>query len=138
MWKRAIGFLISGARGETTPAALLSGDRLGQFIFVGDNGSQPASNGPTIRAFARANWSGSDKAGSIDFLTILPGTTGTNLAFTASENGYLEASSYTVATLPAVGSGGGMIMVSDETGGYTQAFSDGTNWRRVQDRAIVA
>lgn len=32
----------------------------------------------------------------------------------------------------------GMIIVSNETGGLTPAFSDGTNWRRVADRAIVS
>jgi hypothetical protein len=31
-----------------------------------------------------------------------------------------------------------LIYVYDETGGATLAFSDGTNWRRVQDRAIVS
>lgn len=31
-----------------------------------------------------------------------------------------------------------MILVSDEVGGSIPAFSDGTNWRRVTDRAIVA
>ena len=46
---------------------------------------------------------------------------------------------YTVATLPTASTyQAGIIMVSDETGGYTQAFSDGTNWRRVQDRAVVS
>jgi len=46
---------------------------------------------------------------------------------------------YTVATLPTASTyQAGMVMVTDETGGYTQAFSDGTNWRRVQDRAIVS
>lgn len=32
----------------------------------------------------------------------------------------------------------GLIYVYDESGGPTLAFSDGTNWRRVQDRAIVS
>ena len=45
--------------------------------------------------------------------------------------------SYTVATLPSVGTAQ-LIYVSDETGGATVAFSDGTNWRRMQDRAIVS
>ncbi len=45
--------------------------------------------------------------------------------------------SYTVATLPAVVEGG-LIYVSDETGGATTAFSDGTNWRRSQDRTVVS
>lgn len=31
-----------------------------------------------------------------------------------------------------------VILVSNEAGGYTMAFSDGTNWRRAQDRAIVS
>ncbi len=31
-----------------------------------------------------------------------------------------------------------LVFVVDETGGPTLAFSDGTNWRRVQDRAIVS
>lgn len=31
-----------------------------------------------------------------------------------------------------------MILVTDEVGGAVPAFSDGTNWRRVTDRAVVA
>ena len=47
--------------------------------------------------------------------------------------------SYTVATLPdATEFEAHTIYVSDETGGATIAFSDGTNWRRVQDRAVVS
>ena len=30
-----------------------------------------------------------------------------------------------------------LIGVYDETSGFTIAFSDGTNWRRVQDRSII-
>lgn len=33
---------------------------------------------------------------------------------------------------------GCVVYVSDETGGATLAFSDGTNWRRAQDRVIVS
>lgn len=33
---------------------------------------------------------------------------------------------------------GGLIYVSDESGGAVPAFSDGTDWRRVTDRAIVS
>ena len=44
---------------------------------------------------------------------------------------------YTVATLPTAANQTGMIYVSDESGGAVQANSDGTNWRRVTDRAIV-
>ena len=31
-----------------------------------------------------------------------------------------------------------LIGVYDETSGHTVAFSDGTNWRRVQDRAVIS
>jgi hypothetical protein len=31
-----------------------------------------------------------------------------------------------------------MIYVSDETGGSVMAFSDGSNWRRITDRAVVS
>jgi len=51
-------------------------------------------------------------------------------------NSVAVLSSFTVATLPAQVAGG-MIFVTDETGGAIPAFSDGTNWRRVTDRAIV-
>lgn len=47
-------------------------------------------------------------------------------------------SSYDVATLPdAAESEGAVVYVSNETGGKVIAFSDGVNWRRVTDRAIV-
>lgn len=46
---------------------------------------------------------------------------------------------YTVATLPSAATyARGLIYVSDETGGAVIAFSDGSNWRRVTDRAVVA
>jgi hypothetical protein len=47
--------------------------------------------------------------------------------------------SYTVGTLPTGASyTGGMAYVTDEADGPTMAFYDGTNWRRVQDRAVVS
>ena len=46
--------------------------------------------------------------------------------------------SYTVATLPSAVIAGQMIFVTNESGGSVPAFSDGTNWRRVTDRAIVS
>jgi hypothetical protein len=33
---------------------------------------------------------------------------------------------------------GQMVYCSNESGGAVPAFSDGTNWRRVTDRAIVS
>lgn len=68
-----------------------------------------------------------------------------DITFTASAGEVIMGSpcvmkSYTVATVPsASASGAGAeIYVTDETGGATLAFSDGTNWRRVQDRAVIS
>ena len=50
-----------------------------------------------------------------------------------------QAKTYTVATLPSAASyPRGVIYVSNETGGATIAFSDGSVWRRCQDRAVVS
>jgi len=58
---------------------------------------------------------------------------------TDAMTGPIVMQTFTVATVPTAASWTrGIIYVSDETGGATLAFSDGTNWRRVQDRAIVA
>ena len=46
--------------------------------------------------------------------------------------------SFTVSTLPSVSPAGQMLFVTDETGGAIPAFSDGTNWRRISDAAIVS
>ena len=45
---------------------------------------------------------------------------------------------YTVATLPSPTETKRVILVLDETGGAVLAFNDGTDWRRVTDRAVVA
>ena len=50
-----------------------------------------------------------------------------------------ERTIFTVATVPDVAlNKGRRIYVDDETGGATIAFSDGTNWRRCQDRNIIS
>lgn len=47
--------------------------------------------------------------------------------------------SYTVVGIPPAATYiRGLIYVSDEIGGAVPAFSDGTNWRRVTDRAIIS
>ena len=47
--------------------------------------------------------------------------------------------SYVKTALPSAASNtGAMIYVSNESGGAVPAFSDGANWRRVTDRAIVS
>ena len=45
---------------------------------------------------------------------------------------------YPKASLPSAEADGFVIIVSDEIGGRTIATSDGTNWRRVSDGAVVS
>lgn len=51
----------------------------------------------------------------------------------------LRLKSFTVTGAPpAADWTGGMIYVTNEAGGAVPAFSDGTNWRRVTDRAVIS
>lgn len=43
-----------------------------------------------------------------------------------------------VASLPSPAQDGIILYVPNETGGSVPAYSDGTNWRRVSNGAIVA
>jgi hypothetical protein len=52
--------------------------------------------------------------------------------------GSIKIKSFAKAALPSAAAVGQMIYVSDDIGGAVIAFSDGTNWRRVTDRAIIA
>ncbi len=57
----------------------------------------------------------------------------------AAMNSPLKLATYTVATVPAAASyTGAAIYVSNEIGGATLAFSNGVNWLRVQDLAIIS
>ena len=58
----------------------------------------------------------------------------------ATFQGAVAPKSYTVATVPSAGAAGAgaMIYVSDESGGAVPAFSDGSDWRRVSDRAVIS
>lgn len=53
--------------------------------------------------------------------------------------GPLQKASYTVGTVPSAAAfPRGEIYVSNEAGGAIPAFSDGVNWRRVTDRAVIS
>jgi hypothetical protein len=45
---------------------------------------------------------------------------------------------HTLANLPSGAVEGQMIYVADEAGGAVPAFFDGSDWRRVTDRAVVS
>jgi hypothetical protein len=63
--------------------------------------------------------------------------------FSRIGNGPFKVKGYSVSSLPDAGDWGNndfssLIYIYDETGGAVLAFSDGTTWRRVTDRAIVS
>ncbi len=73
----------------------------------------------------------------VDYFILL--TDGLYFLWDAFNNGRIVHKSYTVSTAPDASTNTGIqIYVSDDVGGATLAFSDGTNWRRVQDRAIIS
>jgi len=55
-------------------------------------------------------------------------------------DGAARVGAFTVSTLPSASSNGegSIIYVSDESGGATLAFSDGSNWKRVSDNQVVS
>jgi len=56
-----------------------------------------------------------------------------------SSGGPVEFPRYSVSGVPdATAYIGHMVFVNNETGGPVMAFSDGTNWRRVTDRAVIS
>jgi hypothetical protein len=78
---------------------------------------------------------GTGASGSTSSLKAQDNTGATT--FKVQDDGVAVFNTFTVATVPTAVAGG-FIYVSDETGGATMAFSDGTNWRRTTDLAIVS
>lgn len=72
--------------------------------------------------------------------------TATTTALVNSDYGVIETSGgpvefprYAVAQVPSASAYiGHMVYITNETGGPVMAFSDGTNWRRVTDRAVIS
>jgi hypothetical protein len=57
---------------------------------------------------------------------------------TLAVGGPVRVGSSTVSGMPSANPAGQVLYVSNESGGAVIAFSDGTNWRRVTDRAVVS
>ncbi len=141
-----------------TPVA--AGDRFGQILFGSlCDGTMPGGvNAAGFSAHADGAWTlGSSYPSLIRFDTTPSGGTARaeRLRITSSGrvgigtttpsamlhvNGELRIGSFTVAGLPSASTlgAGAVVFVSNESGGAVLAFSDGTNWRRVTDRAIVS
>ena len=121
-----------------------------------------AASARTASVLFQTNWSGRAEIGLTggDDLTIRVSSDGSSfrdalrvsagsgrVAIARSEaavcaldiGGALRVGTFAKASLPAASAGAGQIIhVSDEAGGAVLAFSDGTSWRRVTDRAVVS
>jgi Protein of unknown function (DUF2793) len=113
--------------------ARVNGANAGDPIFVAN------INGVTTACF------GIDNSDSDAIVIAASSSPGTNNRIRIDANSVAfglpaKLPSYTVATVPSASAAGAgaSIYVSDETGGAVPAFSDGTNWRRVTDRAVIA
>lgn len=117
--------------------------------FTSSQGYLVISNG-TITGYLHLNTTDGFVVGSVSNHTLsfrvnsakAADLTASGLAVTgfSTATTWLKSGSYTVATVPsaATAGAGAIIYVSNETGGAVSAFSDGTNWRRVTDRAVIA
>ncbi len=105
-----------------------------------------SGDGDTASFLFQKNWSGRAEIGLIGdndfaFKTSADGSAfATGLTLVTAANGVPRLPGFTVAGLPAASTAGvgALAFVGDETGGAVLAFSDGTDWRRATDRAIVA
>jgi len=108
---------------------------------------RPVTERPILVTLARA-----DVRGLIDFAFALPTrllTLLTDIGFRLNRMMPKDGSEAMTKPLPLLNLAkadlpsaalwaGGIVAVNNEAGGFTLAFSDGTSWRRVQDRVVVS
>lgn len=100
----------------------------------------------TASVLFQTNWSGRAEIGCVgnDDFVFKTSTDGagfsTGLTLVAAASGVPRLPAFTVDHLPdaATAGAGALVLVNDENGGAVIAFSDGTAWRRVTDRAVVS
>jgi hypothetical protein len=143
------------ARGTATmPLAVTAGDTLGGFSFRGYNPNGTFSQTGLVHVLVDDTVSGSETPGALVFSTgrssasermriassgrVGIGTASPSCALHVA--GPVRVGSSAKAALPgaAVVGAGAVLLVPDEAGGAVLAFSDGTDWRRVTDRAVVS
>ncbi|MEJ2227035.1 MAG: DUF2793 domain-containing protein [Alphaproteobacteria bacterium] len=94
----------------------------------------------------QTNWSGRAEIGCVGnddfvFKTSADGSNfATGLTLVSGACGVPRLPSFTVNSLPdaATAGAGALVYISSESGGAVLAFSDGAEWRRVTDRAVVS
>ncbi|MFN7164880.1 MAG: DUF2793 domain-containing protein [Hyphomonas sp.] len=143
------------ARGTSaSPAAVQSGDMLGGFSFRGFSAISTFVQTGLIHGLVDDTVSGSEVPGALVFSTGRTSAAermritsagrvgiGTNApSCMLHVAGPVRVASVAKASLPSAATtgAGALLHVPDEAGGAVLAFSDGTDWRRVTDRAVVS
>lgn len=138
----------------TFGTAVLNGDDLWTLRATGDDGTDIDTAGGEIKFSVSGVVAANKIPGRLTFLLadgvtadnkteVLRAEVATGLSMFGAnsvidQNRHFRARSYTVAGLPATPAAGSIAYCSNEVGGAVMVFGDGTNWRRVTDRAIAA
>lgn len=146
-------FILRHANGtQASPLDEASGDRMGILTFGGYAGGGFRNVLGIEGRAGTGTISATSLPGYLSFLTCPAGSVARTERLRIDQDGnigvganiWIDANrifrlrSYTVATLPASPSAGSFAYCSDETGGAVPVFGDGTNWRRVTDRAVAS
>ena len=137
---------------STTPASVNTSDVVGNVTWQAYGGGAYRNAAQMRAVVLAASPSSTDMESEIEFRAPVSGSVtlstlaklGQTAGFTIGSGVVIDAlrlhrlRSYTVATLPTAGTAGRFAYCSNETGGAVPVFDDGTNWRRVTDRAIAA
>jgi hypothetical protein len=121
----------SAVAGATSAGAL--------WTFDGSQSAGMAAGGDIRFRVTQAALSGTALNSLTEVIRFRASDLATQCAGAVIAGGPVVLPSFTVSTVPTASLWTrGLIWVSDDVGGSTPAFSDGTNWRRVSDRAIVS
>lgn len=135
-----IGVLFSGAQRNVIGAGYITLQAGGSYRWASDSNANTPDTylKRTAANTVELSSDGSTGAANLNVLGKL-GVGTQSPACTLDVNGPVRVKSYTVATAPSAAVAAGQIIyVSDESSGATLAFSDGTDWRRASDRAVIS
>lgn len=147
-------FVLRHANGSlASPSDGVSGDRMGILAMAGRAGGTFRNVCGIEGRIGTGTVSSTSLPSYLAFLTSADGSLARTERLRIDQDGNIQVAgvntvidvnrifrlrSYTVATLPASPTAGMMAYCSNESGGAVVVFGDGTNWRRVTDRAIAS